>query len=110
MGKSLVPLGGQNPLEAFRLNCAVIHGPHMMNFQWMSEEMARMDCAVTVQDQASLAAAANELLIDPGRCRAMADNGTAFVESQAQVVDLIADEVKAVLAKHKTKALSDAAA
>jgi hypothetical protein len=40
----------------------------------------------------------------------MADNGTAFVESQAQVVDLIADEVKAVLAKHKTKALSDAAA
>ena len=26
MGKSLVPLGGQNPLEAARLDCAIVHG------------------------------------------------------------------------------------
>ncbi|NQV57737.1 MAG: 3-deoxy-D-manno-octulosonic acid transferase, partial [Rhodospirillales bacterium] len=30
MGKSLVRLGGQNPLEALRLGSAVLHGPHMM--------------------------------------------------------------------------------
>ena len=33
MGKSMVPLGGQNPLEALKLGCAVIHGPHMTIFK-----------------------------------------------------------------------------
>src|SRR5258708_3162124 len=32
MGGSLVPHGGQNALEAARLGCAVILGPHMFNF------------------------------------------------------------------------------
>ncbi len=110
MGKSLVPLGGQNPLEAFRLQSAVIHGPHMMNFQWMSEEMARQDCAVSVRDQATLSKAVGKLLADPERCRELAANGTAFVDSQAQVVNLIADEIASVLAEHQRKAPSDAAA
>lgn len=97
MGKSLVPLGGQNPLEAFRLECAVIHGPYMMNFQWMSEQMAQEDCAVTVADPEALAEAVDGLLGDDERCRELAANGTAFVESQAQVVELIGDEIQAVL-------------
>ena len=32
LGGSLVKHGGQNPLEAARLGCKVIHGPHVNNF------------------------------------------------------------------------------
>ena len=46
MGKSLVPLGGQNPLEALRLKCAVVHGPHMTNFQSIVSEMSEFNCAI----------------------------------------------------------------
>ena len=32
MGGSLVPHGGQNPIEPIKLNAAVVHGPHVFNF------------------------------------------------------------------------------
>ena len=32
LGGSLVKHGGQNPLEAVRFNCNILHGPHISNF------------------------------------------------------------------------------
>jgi 3-deoxy-D-manno-octulosonic-acid transferase len=32
MGGSLVPHGGQNPIEAVKLDAAIVHGPHVFNF------------------------------------------------------------------------------
>ena len=32
LGGSLINHGGQNPLEAVRYNCNIIHGPHTSNF------------------------------------------------------------------------------
>ena len=32
VGGSLIPHGGQNPLEPARLGCAILHGPHTGNF------------------------------------------------------------------------------
>src|SRR5205085_1327395 len=32
MGGSLVPHGGQNPIEAAKLGAAILHGPHVKNF------------------------------------------------------------------------------
>ena len=97
MGKSLVPLGGQNPLEAMRLGCAIIHGPHMMNFQLIAEEMKRQGCALQVADNEGLNQAVDELLKDQRRCREMAEKGEAYVDSQAKVVERVADEIDALL-------------
>tara|TARA_Y100001970_G_C13570438_1_gene525923 strand:+ start:161 stop:448 length:288 start_codon:yes stop_codon:yes gene_type:complete len=33
MGGSIVNHGGQNPLEASRLGCKIIHGPNIFNFK-----------------------------------------------------------------------------
>ena len=33
MGGSLIDRGGQNPLEAAKLGCKIIHGPHVSNFK-----------------------------------------------------------------------------
>ena len=32
MGGSLIKHGGQNPLEAVRYNCNILHGPNVSNF------------------------------------------------------------------------------
>jgi 3-deoxy-D-manno-octulosonic-acid transferase len=97
MGKSLVPLGGQNPLEALRLECAVLHGPHMMNFQWMSEQMIKLGCSRQVKNAVELAETISQLLLNDQMRGDMIRQGTAFVDSHAQVVGLVADEIETIL-------------
>ena len=66
VGGSLVPHGGQNPYEPARLNCPILHGPHIHNFE---EAYAALDAAkgaMRVQDAVSLAQAAMVLLGDKG--------------------------------------------
>jgi 3-deoxy-D-manno-octulosonic-acid transferase len=97
MGKSLVPLGGQNPLEALCLDCAVLHGPHMMNFQWITEQMIECGCSLQINDEVDLAKNVSLLLSDPSTRRNMIRQGRAFVVSQSQVVDLVAKKIKPIL-------------
>ena len=33
LGGSIIPHGGQNPLESIRFGCNIIHGPHVSNFK-----------------------------------------------------------------------------
>ena len=97
MGKSLVPLGGQNPLEALRLGTVVVHGPHMANFERIAREMATRGCALQVADESELATTVAALLGDPERRRAMAVNGAAYVDEQAGVVDQVAGRIARLL-------------
>jgi 3-deoxy-D-manno-octulosonic-acid transferase len=42
MGGSLVPRGGQNPIEAVKLGASIVHGPHVFNF---TDVYAALDAA-----------------------------------------------------------------
>jgi 3-deoxy-D-manno-octulosonic-acid transferase len=48
VGGSLVPKGGQNLLEPARLDCAILHGPHMDNFPEVAAALAAAGGARTV--------------------------------------------------------------
>ena len=39
MGGSLVPHGGQNPIEGIKLGAAILHGPHVFNFSDIYESL-----------------------------------------------------------------------
>jgi 3-deoxy-D-manno-octulosonic-acid transferase len=97
MGKSLVPLGGQNPLEALNLNCAVLHGPHMTNFQWMSEQMIKLGCSIQINTAEELTEAISNLLSDHKKRDNMIRIGHDFVNSQSEVVNSVAEEINKVL-------------
>jgi 3-deoxy-D-manno-octulosonic-acid transferase len=97
MGKSLIPLGGQNPLEALNLNCAVLHGPHMTNFQSMSEQMIKLGCSVQVNNTEELAKATSNLLLDQKKRDGMIHIGRVFINSQSEVVSLVADKINKIL-------------
>jgi len=64
IGGSLVAKGGHNPLEAARLDCAVLHGPDMSNCTEMAAALAAAGAAETVTDAETLARAVAELLSD----------------------------------------------
>lgn len=55
IGGSLVPRGGHNPIEAAAWGCAVITGPHVINFATIVRDMERGGAIRVVVDQGELA-------------------------------------------------------
>ena len=55
VGGSLVPHGGQNPIEPARLGCAIVYGPHMDNFLAIDAELTTAGAAAHVGSVEELA-------------------------------------------------------
>jgi 3-deoxy-D-manno-octulosonic-acid transferase len=64
MGGSLVAHGGQNPIEAVKLNAAILHGPHVFNFADVYEALDEAGGAQRVADQEALVRQLGQLLAD----------------------------------------------
>ena len=79
VGRSLVALGGQNPIEPARLGCAVAVGPHVFNFPEAVEVLEAAGGLVRVADAAALGAWVAAMLDDPARAAAMGAAGQAAV-------------------------------
>jgi len=97
MGKSLVPMGGQNPLEAAKLGCAIVHGPHMMNFEDITERLKGADAALEVADEAALEAAIGRLLDDAAECERLATAACDIAAAEAGVLDAVVGELQPYL-------------
>ena len=83
IGGSLVPHGGQNPLEPIKLHAAVITGRHWSNFRDTYAELLRVEGAKEVTDADSLAAAALTLLADAAAREAMASRAELAIEGMS---------------------------
>ena len=103
MGKSLVDLGGQNPLEPARLGSAVLFGPHMWNFADISRRLLDADAAVEVGDANALTAAVDRLLADSDLCEARGQKGKIIADSENDVLDRVTD----ALAPYISDAVAD---
>jgi 3-deoxy-D-manno-octulosonic-acid transferase len=66
IGGSLVPIGGHNIAEAARLGIPIITGPHTAEITEQITKLRGTDSLAQVTDAASLAAAVNMWLADPG--------------------------------------------
>jgi 3-deoxy-D-manno-octulosonic-acid transferase len=55
MGGSLIPHGGQNPIEAIKLGAAILHGPHVANFHDLYATLDRQNGAEQVADAGRMA-------------------------------------------------------
>jgi 3-deoxy-D-manno-octulosonic-acid transferase len=110
IGKSLVPLGGQNPLEAMRLDCAVAHGPHMTNFADIVQRMSSAGASIEVSDEAALAKTVGRLLTNEDEIKNLAATAKSFAEAEEHVLDDVMTELKPFLANLSDKDKSDASA
>jgi 3-deoxy-D-manno-octulosonic-acid transferase len=78
VGGSLVPLGGQNLIEAASVGRPVLVGPHTFNFEEATRLAVEAGAALRVDDAAAVLDHALELLNDaPARAR-MGEAGLAF--------------------------------
>lgn len=64
IGGSLLPLGGQNLIEAAACGCPVLVGPHTFNFLQATDDAIAAGAARRVTNPATLGAAVNKLLGD----------------------------------------------
>jgi 3-deoxy-D-manno-octulosonic-acid transferase len=81
MGGSLVPHGGQNPIEPAKLGAAILHGPHVHNFTDVYAAIDHAGGALPVTDGDSLTRALADLLSDTGLTRDMARAAAVAVEN-----------------------------
>jgi 3-deoxy-D-manno-octulosonic-acid transferase len=95
VGRSLVPLGGQNPLEPARLGCAVAVGPHTFNFIEPVRVLAEGGALTQLADAAALGVWVDAMLRDPERRAALGTAAMAVAsrdqELPARVAAMLAD-------------------
>jgi 3-deoxy-D-manno-octulosonic-acid transferase len=65
MGGSLVPHGGQNPIEAVKLGASIVHGPHVFNFSDVYEALDGAGGARLADSREALVKQLGQLLADP---------------------------------------------
>ena len=62
LGGSLIEHGGQNPLEATRYNCNVLHGPNVDNFKEVYNYLGKLNVSFKIQNSLQLFKRLNQLL------------------------------------------------
>lgn len=93
VGGSLVPLGGQNLIEACAAGKPVLVGPSNYNFSEATERAVEAGAAIRVADAEELAREAGRLLGDPAAVRRMSEAARVFAETHrgatGRVLELI---------------------
>jgi 3-deoxy-D-manno-octulosonic-acid transferase len=80
MGGSLVPHGGQNPIEAIKLGASIVHGPHVFNFGDVYEALDARGGARKADAQDVLTKQLGQLLAHPEARATMASASHRVVE------------------------------
>ncbi len=80
VGGSLLPLGGQNLIEACALGKPVLVGPHTFNFAQATQEAIAAGAALCVHDSVGLITVACTLLQDAPARAAMGTRALAFAQ------------------------------
>ena len=74
LGGSLIKHGGQNPLEAVRYGCNIIHGPNISNFKEIYEFLKKKNVSNKVIDQKDLASVLDKTLKKKNRSKKIIQN------------------------------------
>ena len=96
-GGSLVPLGGQNIIEAAAWGKPVLHGPSMEDFPDARELLERNGGAVEVKNEEELAVKMLHYLATPADALALGDRARSAVEFCRGAADRHADVILSLL-------------
>lgn len=80
VGASLVPLGGQNPMEPAAWGVPVAHGPDMADFKDAAQALERASASKLVNNAEELAAWWGQMLSSPQRAASMGRAARAVVQ------------------------------
>jgi 3-deoxy-D-manno-octulosonic-acid transferase len=87
MGGSLVPHGGQNPIEAVKLGASIVHGPHVFNFTDVYEALDSAGGAKQADTEEALVKQLGQLLANPAARDASVKAAERVVEQLGGALD-----------------------
>jgi 3-deoxy-D-manno-octulosonic-acid transferase len=91
IGGSLTETGGHNPLEAVRLETALLFGPHMFNFAEPAADLLNAGAAIQVENEDALGAALERWLADADAVADVATQGKIVGETMTGVTTRVCD-------------------
>ncbi|WP_321904678.1 lipid IV(A) 3-deoxy-D-manno-octulosonic acid transferase [Paraburkholderia tropica] len=97
IGGSLLPLGGQNLIEACAVGTPVLIGPHVFNFTQATADAVAAGGALQVQDPADLARVLRELFKDKSRRVTMGAAASAFASRHRGATERTVDVLTTLL-------------
>lgn len=97
IGGSLLPLGGQNLIEACAVGVPVLLGPHTFNFEESSRDAIRMGAAVRIQDAQQLMQQVTEFDVDRERLAMMSQAGQRFARAFQGATDKTMQSIKTLI-------------
>jgi 3-deoxy-D-manno-octulosonic-acid transferase len=97
IGGSLLPLGGQNLIEACAVGVPVLIGPHVFNFTQATADAVAAGAAMQVADPLDLAHVLDALFADHARRIAMGAAGAAFASRHRGATARSVDVLSALL-------------
>jgi 3-deoxy-D-manno-octulosonic-acid transferase len=103
VGRSLVPMGGSDMMEAAALGKCTILGPHAFNFKQAVDDLLKADGAILVKDADGLFDAMTKCLSDTDYARRIAHNGQEIIRKNQgatqRTINPITQLLKATQAK-----------
>jgi 3-deoxy-D-manno-octulosonic-acid transferase len=97
IGGSLLPLGGQNLIEACACGCPVVLGPHMFNFAQAAQDAITAGAARRADDAAGAIAALAQITAAPSPHAQMAQAALVFAASHRGAAERTVALVEQVL-------------
>jgi 3-deoxy-D-manno-octulosonic-acid transferase len=99
VGRSLVPMGGSDMMEAAALGKCTMFGPHTFNFRQTVDALLARQGAVQVNDTRELLAAMEKCLSDPPYAQAIARNGREIIKKNQGATAKTLEHIVTLLAR-----------
>jgi 3-deoxy-D-manno-octulosonic-acid transferase len=99
VGRSLVPMGGSDMLEAAALGKCTIFGPHAFNFKQTVDALLADSGAIMVKDQQELLQTLQKCLSDSDFAQSIANNGRDVIRKNQGATQKTIDQIAKYLTK-----------
>ncbi len=98
VGRSLIPMGGSDMMEAAALGKCTIFGPHAFNFRQTVDALLADNGAIMVKDRQQLLQTVQKCLLEPAYAQEIAQNGREVIRKNqgatAKSIDQIGKLIK----------------
>jgi 3-deoxy-D-manno-octulosonic-acid transferase len=97
VGRSLVPMGGSDMMEAAALGKCTMFGPHAFNFKQTVEDLLKSDGAILVRNKQELLAAMQKCLNEPDYAQKIAKSGQQVIKNNQGATQKTIEQIKKIL-------------
>ena len=101
IGGSLVPHGGQNPIEAAQIGTAIITGPYIHNFSAVYQHFEKAAAHIKIKDDVELTQSVNKLLNDEKAMQDIQKRAMSMVASHGGAVEKTYQALRSLLPTQK---------